>query len=90
MYYIINIYLPLHKTGLFSLHSAGQQLLSPFLCSPDGGEQEDVQDDEGDAGNKVNADDSEPVETIEVNIFEMFEIQNPGSEFANTNGRFKV
>ena len=76
--------LPFHQSGLLSLDSAGQELLPASLGPPDGGEEEDVEDDEGHAGHQVDTDHSEPVETIEVNVFE---IQDPRGKLPNTNWR---
>ena len=45
---------------MFSLDSTRQKLLSASLCSSDGGEEEDVEDDEGDAGEHLNEYYTEP------------------------------
>ena len=58
----INIccYSPLHEPRLLCLDPAGHELLPPPLGLPDGGEQEDVQDDQGHTGHKMHANNTEP------------------------------
>ena len=53
-------YWPLDEPGLLGLDPAGQELLPPPLRLPDGGEEEDVEDDQGHARHEVDADHAEP------------------------------
>ena len=53
-------YSPLDEPRLLCLDPAGHELLPPPLGLPDGGEQEDVEDDQGHAGHQVYAHNPEP------------------------------
>ena len=52
--------LPCHPGFLHRLRLVDRQPASPLLCSPHGGEEEDVEDDQGDAGQELDKEAAEP------------------------------
>ena len=58
--------LPCHPGFLHRLRLVDRQPASPLLCSPHGGEEEDVEDDQGDAGQELDKEAAEPPEGDEV------------------------
>ena len=58
--------LPCHPGFLHRLRLVDRQPASPLLCSPHGGEEQDVEDDQGDAGQELDKEAAEPPEGDEV------------------------